>query len=65
MNGFHVAPIPSPDVRSIVPCLASADRQNSSHHQTFNTTCRTLHPLIDRTPVTTKRSTQRPMPCIR
>ena len=25
MNGFYVAPIPSPDVRSIVPRLASCD----------------------------------------
>ena len=47
-----------------MPYLAFADRQNSSHHHAFNTTCRTLHPLIDRTPVTTKRSTQRALPCI-
>ena len=38
-----------------VPYLASAGRQNSSHHRMFNTTCRALRPLMDRTPIITDR----------
>ena len=38
-----------------VPYLASADRQNSNHNRMFNTSCRALHPLIDRPHSSTTR----------